>query len=106
MTELDELKVIKDKEESIKKEIENIIKEKENEIKEIKSEYEEKAKSTEEESLNMYNAAIMEARAEEEKRYVELINKAKAEADLMKLKLSEDEIREFVINRVIEYLKE
>jgi len=106
MTEIDQLKVIKDKEDENKKALQDLKDRLEKELKEKIEDCNERYKSMENQIINEYNNNIEETKKEEEKKLLDATEKETARSEAIKFTLSRKEIEDYVYNELISYIKE
>lgn len=104
MDDLETLKVIKEKEESLNSKIEEIKTEKEKELSQIESGIETLLREREEALTLQMQREIEEARQAAMARSQEMIKDAVAKAARLKIRISDEEIENYVIESIEEYL--
>ncbi len=105
MTEIDELKVIKNKEDEKKKQIADLMAEMEKELADKTVECSERLKSVENQIINDYNTGIEEIKESENKKLVDSLETVRARAEVTKIDLKWKEMEEYTHNLIINYIK-
>ncbi|WP_337861005.1 hypothetical protein [Ferroplasma sp.] len=105
MTEIDQLKVIKSKEEAKKQAISDLKVDMEKQLKDKVEECNEKAASIENQIINDYNKGIEEIKESESKKMADTLDTQKAKANVMKLDIPDRKLDEKVYNMIIDYIK-
>ncbi|MEM0140112.1 MAG: hypothetical protein QXZ44_05830 [Ferroplasma sp.] len=105
MTEIDELKVIKAKEDEKAKELSDLRARKEKELAEKRVECSERAKSIENQIINDYNKGIEDIKETENKKLVDALDTQKARAEVMKIDLKWNAMEEYAHNLILNYIK-
>ncbi len=106
MTEIDELNVIKNKEEENKKAIEDLKKSRENELSEASRLCSEKFENTKNQIINKYNSDIESVKDDEKKKLADAIDKTTAKSQVITLDLSNREIEDYAYKILIKRIKE
>jgi V/A-type H+-transporting ATPase subunit G/H len=106
MTEIDQLKVIKDKENENKKTLQDLKERLEKELKEKTNNCSERYEDIKNQIINNYNKEIEEIKNDENKKLMDVTEKEKARSDVMNLDLSRKEIEDYVYDVLISYIKE
>lgn len=105
MEDLETLKVIKDKEQSINDKIELIKKEKEKELQQLESTFSMRMKENEERLMLDSAGQLEETKAKAEKKADLLLAESKDKASRMKLKIKDSEIEKLATETFREYLE-
>jgi vacuolar-type H+-ATPase subunit H len=106
MTEIDELKVIRDRENAKKKAIQDLKDEMERQLAEKIKECDEKSKNVENQIINDYNKGLEEIKEAENKKMIDALDTQKARAQVMKVDLKEREMEEMVYETILKYIKQ
>ena len=106
MTEIDQLKVIKDKENENRKALQDLKARLEMELKEKMEDCNETYKNMKNETINQYNNSMEEIKEEENKKLMDITEREQAKAEIMKLNLSRKEIEEYTYKLLMSYIKE
>lgn len=104
MTETDELKVIRDKEDTKKKAIQDLKDEMERLLADKIQQCNEKSKNVENQIINDYNKSLEEIKESEEKKMVDALDTQRARAQVMKLDLKERAMEEKVYDIILKYI--
>ncbi len=104
MTEIDELKVIRDKEDAKKKAIQDLKDEMEKQLADKIKECNEKSKNVENQIINDYNKSLEEIKESEDKKMVDALDTQRARAQVMKLDLKERAMEEKVYDIILKYI--
>ncbi len=105
MTEIDELKVIKSKEESKKRSIAELKEEMEKQLKEQTTECNERAQNIENQIINDYNKGIEEIKESEGKKLSDALDTQKARSKVLKVDINSRKMEENIYNLILEYIK-
>ncbi|MCL4453638.1 hypothetical protein [Ferroplasma sp.] len=105
MTEIDELKVIRDRENAKKKAIQDLKDEMEKQLAEKIAECNEKSKNVENQIINDYNKGLEEIKDAENKKMIDALDTQRARAQVMKIDLKEREMEEKVYETILKYIK-
>ena len=105
MTEIDELKVIKDREDAKNKAIQALKDDMEKQLAEKIKECNEKSKNVENQIINDYNKGIEEIKESENKKMIDTLDTQKARAQVLKIDLKEREIEEKTYEIILKYIK-
>ncbi len=106
MTEIDELNVIKNKEDENKKAIEDLKKSRENELSEAVRQCSEKFENTNYQIINKYNSDIESVKESEKKKLADAIDKTNAKSQVITLDLSLGEIEKYAYKILNKHIKE
>ena len=106
MTEIDQLKVIKDKENENKKTLQDLKDRLEMEWKKKIEDCNEVYKNTKNEIINQYNSNMEEIKNEENKKLMDVTERERAKAEIMKLNMSRKEIEEYTYKLLMSHIKE
>lgn len=104
MTEIDELKVIKSKEEAKKRSIAELKEEMEKQLNQQITECNEKAKNLENQIINDYNKAIEEIKESESRKMADALDTQRARSNVMKVDISNRKLEEKVYNLIQKYI--
>ncbi|HII82283.1 MAG TPA: hypothetical protein HA269_03205 [Ferroplasma sp.] len=105
MTEIDELKVIKSKEEAKKQSVVNLKTEMEKQLNKKITECNEKVKNIENQIINDYNKEIEEIKESESKKMTDALDTQRARSQVMKVDVKNRELEEKVYKMIIDYIK-
>lgn len=105
MTEIDELKVIKSKEETKKQSVVDLKKEMEKQLNKKITECNEKVKNIENQIINDYNKGIEEIKESESKKMTDALDTQRARSQVMKVDVKNRELEEKVYKMIIDYIK-
>ena len=105
MTEIDELKVIKSKEETKKQSVADLKREMERQLNEKITECNEKVKNIENQIINDYNKGIEEIKESESKKMTDALDTQRARSQEMKVDVKNRELEEKVYKMIIDYIK-
>jgi V/A-type H+-transporting ATPase subunit G/H len=105
MTEIDELKVIKSKEEAKKQAVKELKVEMEKRLNENVSRCNETAKNIENQIVNDYNKGIEEIKESEGKKMTDALDTQKARVQVMKVDIKDRELQEKIYSMIIKYIK-
>ncbi len=104
MTEIDELKVIRDKEDAKKKSIQDMKDEMEKQLADKIKQCNETSKNVENQIINDYNKNLEEIKESEDKKMVDALDTQRARAQVMKLDLKERAMEEKVYDIILKYI--
>ena len=104
MTEIDELKVIRDKEDAKKKAIQDLKDEMEKQLADKIKQCNEKSKNVENQIINDYNKSLEEIKELEDKKMIDALDTQRARAQVMKLDLKERAMEEKVCDIIMKYI--
>jgi len=104
MTEIDELKVIKNKEEAKKRSLAELKEEMEKQLNQQLTECSERAKNIENQIINDYNKAIEEIKESESRKMADALDTQRARSNVMKVDASNRKLEEKVYNLIQEYI--
>jgi vacuolar-type H+-ATPase subunit H len=105
MTEIDQLKVIKSKEDEKKKAISELTEEMEKQLQKKKQECAEKVENIENQIINDYNKGIDEIKESESNKMADILETQKAKAAVMDIRIPDKTLHEKVYNMIIDYIK-
>ncbi len=105
MTEIDELKVIKSKEEEKKRSIAELKEDMEKQLSQQLAECNEKAKNIENQIINDYNKGIEEIKESENKKMADALDTQKARSNVMKVDIPNRKLEEKVYDLIQEYIQ-
>lgn len=105
MEDLEALKVIKEREESVTQETERIKLENEKKLEELRSSLAQDLLSTEEYLKNKFQQDIEQVRAEAQKKADIIIEESRAKANNMKIKISDSDIEKYVNDSLTEFME-
>ena len=104
MEDLEALKAIKGREDSMIREIEELRREYEKKLEELKSSLSEELAAAEERLKNKFQSDIEQVREETQKKADIIIEESRAKANNMKIKISDEDIEKYVNDSVSEFL--